>query len=243
MSTVRGYLRSSRPPKAWRIRGGSDSEAPLGIESQRADILARFPDATFYEDRFRSGRTARRPGLVKMLDELRPGDLVVVVRLDRLARDVRISVALEHTIETVKEARIVSLAGEGTSSDGPADPTATFIRRVFAAQAELAAAQVSLATKAAFRARRAERRPTHKRVPYGYELGEDGRLVEIPDQIAAIDAVRRWVKGDPSRHSPTDVAKYLTKRGFRWKAGQPWTAARAGSLLRRIAREREEAMS
>lgn len=243
MSTVRGYLRSSRPPKAWRERGGSEGEAPLGIESQRADIRARFPDAQFYEDRFRSGRTARRPGLIEMVDDLQPGDLVVVVRLDRLARDVRISVALEHTIETVKEARIVSLAGEGTSADGRTDPTETFIRRVIAAQAELAAAQVSLATKAAFRARRAERRPTHGRVPYGYSLGEDGRLVEVPDQIAAIEAVRRWVKGDPSRHSPTDVAKYLTKRGFAWKSGQQWTAARAGSLLRRIAREREEAMS
>jgi len=64
---VYGYCRSSRPPKSLRRAPAErPAEAPLGVESQRAAITERFPDATLYVDNARSGRDARRPGLQAM---------------------------------------------------------------------------------------------------------------------------------------------------------------------------------
>jgi DNA invertase Pin-like site-specific DNA recombinase len=85
-----------------------------------------------------------------MLDVLEPGDVVAVVRLDRLARDTRLALALELQIEATAGCRIVSLAGEGTSEAGPPDAVAVFNRRVAAAVAELQAHQAAASTAAAF---------------------------------------------------------------------------------------------
>ena len=174
--TTYGYVRSSRPPKSVRLRGEASTDSPLGIESQRREILDAFPDAVIFEDRFKSGRSARRAGLRQMLDHVEPGDVVVVSRLDRLARDSRLATAIEYEIETTREARLVSLRGEGTSIDGPPDPTAVFLRRVLAAQAELAAAQASIATKSALAVKRAAGVSTNGTACYGWRVEEDGRI-------------------------------------------------------------------
>ena len=220
---VYGYLRSSQPPKGYRDRPADElPELPLGIESQRRDILAKFPDAVFHEDRFKSGRSARRPALRAMLDRLEPGDVVVVVRLDRLARDSRLAVALEYEIETSKEARLVSLAGEGTSLDGPPDPTAVFLRRVLAAQAELQAAQASTATRAALAVKRAAGVSTNGTAVYGWTVDALGRIVEHPGEQEVLAAIRERVRGRLWNAAPQDIAHALNKAGYRNRAGKPF---------------------
>ena len=106
-----GYCRSSRPSKSLRYRPAS-TDSPLGVSSQQSAILERFPGAQVFTDAARTGRNANRPALREMLAGLRRGDVVVVVRLDRLARDFRLMMALELQIETTSGARLVSLAGE-----------------------------------------------------------------------------------------------------------------------------------
>lgn len=106
-----GYCRSSRPSKSLRYRPAS-TDSPLGVSSQQSAILERFPGAQIFTDAARTGRNANRPALREMLAGLRRGDVVVVVRLDRLARDFRLMMALELQIETTSGARLVSLAGE-----------------------------------------------------------------------------------------------------------------------------------
>ena len=237
------YVRSSRPPKAWRDRNrDSDDESPLGIESQRREILAQFPEAIFFEDRFRSGRSARRPGLMSLLDAVEPGDLVIVSRLDRLARDVRVAVAIEHSIEVVKEGRIVSLAGEGTNRDGsPPDATSVFIRRILAATAELSAAQASTATRAALAVKRAEGRSTNGRAVFGYRIGADGILEEDPEEQATLARVLEITRDDPATGSPSDVATMLNREGRFRRDGKPWDRWTARAMLRRLGRRLEEA--
>ena len=50
-----------------------------------------------------SGRTFDRPGLKALMDYSRPGDVVCVVRLDRLGRSLR---ELLETVETLKKRKI-----------------------------------------------------------------------------------------------------------------------------------------
>lgn len=233
-----GYVRSSQPPKAYRDRPPEElSDVPLGIESQRRDILARFPDAVFFEDRFRSGRNARRPGLLSLLDAIAPGDLVVVSRLDRLARDSALAVHLEYEIERVREARLVSLAGEGTSADGPPDPTAVFLRRVLAAQAELQAAQASSSTRAALAVKRAAGRSTNGTAVYGHRVDTDGRIVPDDQEQAVLSAVLSFTRGRLWDASPQEVADYLNRQGFRNRAGRPWGRTGVLRMIRRLSQQ------
>ena len=233
-----GYVRSSQPPKAYRDRPPEElTDVPLGIESQRRDILARFPDTVFFEDRFRSGRNARRPGLQALLDAVKSGDVVVVSRLDRLARDSALAVHLEFEIERVREARLVSLAGEGTSIDGPPDPTAVFLRRVLAAQAELQAAQASSSTKAALAVKRAAGRSTNGTASYGNKVGTDGLIVPDADEQKVLSAVLTFTRGRLWEASPQEVANYLNRQGFRNRAGRPFGRTGALRIIRRLTQQ------
>lgn len=234
--TVRGYCRSSQPPKHLRREPHRAAEAPLGVESQRAAILARFPDATIYTDHAKSGRNGRRPGLRAMLDALEAGDVVVCVRLDRLARDTRLAMALELEIETTRGARLVSLAGEGTSVDGPPDPVAVFNRRVAAAVAELQAHQSAQATAAAFAVRRAAGLSTNGRAPFGHMVAEGGRIVPNPDEQRVVAEVLRFTRGRLFNTTGPELAERLNRCGFTNRDGQPWTRTAALRLAQRLLR-------
>ena len=233
--TVRGYCRSSQPPKHLRREPHRAGEAPLGVESQRAAILARFPDAVIYTDHAKSGRNGRRPGLREMLDALQPGDAVAVVRLDRLARDTRLAMALELEIETTRGARLVSLAGEGTSMDGPPDPVAVFNRRVAAAVAELQAHQAAQSTAAAFAVRRAAGLSTNGAAPFGYAVADGGRIVADRDEQRVVAEVLRFTRGRLFHTTGPELADRLNRAGFTNRGGRPWTRTAALRLAKRLA--------
>ena len=231
---VHGYIRTSKPPKT-RSRHGSSS-SPLGIESQRAAILAAYPDAVLHVDEFRSGRRATRPALREMVDQLSRADLVVVVRLDRLARSMRLAMALEHEIEDVHGARVVSLAGEGTSADGKPDPYAVFVRRVHMAAAELQVAQAARTTREALAVRRRNGYAATGSPPWGYTV-KAGKLVPEQAEQEALAIAREWVSCRVSRPAPADLARVLTKAGARNRKGRPISRDTAGRILRQLEQE------
>lgn len=240
MSTVRAYVRSSRPPKGKTVE---ERESALGIASQRRDIGAKFPDAIFYEDRFKSGRSPRRPGLRSLLDAVEPGDLVVVTRVDRLARDARLMVAVEYEVEVSKEARIVSLAGEGFPIDGPADPTQVFLRRVLAAQAELASAQCAASTKAALAVKKAAGIAATGTVAFGFRLGPGRRLVEDEREQEVLAAIREFCRGRLESASGAEVARHLNSKGFLNRTGKPFARWNVSAIIRAMIRRELEEVS
>lgn len=234
---MHGYIRTSRPPR--RSSKHAASSSPLGIESQRAAILERYPDAVLWVDEFQSGRRADRPALRKMLAELVRGDIVVVVRLDRLARRMRLAMALEHDIEDVRGGRIVSLAGEGTAADGTPDPYAVFVRRVHQAAAELQVAQAARTTSEALAVRKRAGFAATGSPPWGYRVLE-GRLVPEPAEQAVLEQARAFLSRCVSRPVPADLARVLAKSGARNRRGGPITRDTAGRILRQLERERDE---
>jgi len=223
-----GYVRTSKPPKG-KPRGSS----PLGIESQRAAILAAYPDAELYVDRFRSGRQSARPALREMIARVERGDLVVVVRLDRLARSMRLAMSIEHELEDVKRARIVSLAGEGTSPDGAPDPYAVFVRRVHQAAAELQVAQAANTTRAALAVRKSNGLAATGSPPWGYRLRR-GKLVPHADEQRILGLARAFLSRCVSRPVPADLARVLAKAGATNRNGRPITRDTAARILRQV---------
>ncbi len=115
---VIGYLRCS-------TREQTDSG--LTIEIQRAQIerWARDHHARLvqvFADEGVSGGAPidKRPGLLAALEAIHKDSVLVVAKRDRLARDAFLAAWLEKEVGR-RRGRILSLAGEGTDGDNPAD--------------------------------------------------------------------------------------------------------------------------
>lgn len=56
------------------------------LEAQEREILNKYPDAEIYKEQY-TGTSLDRPELKRVLDSLKENDLLVVTKLDRLARN------------------------------------------------------------------------------------------------------------------------------------------------------------
>lgn len=77
MNKIVGYCRVST--KKQLLEGN-------GLEAQEKEILERYNNAIIYKEQF-TGSVIERPVLNKVLSELQSGDMLVVTKLDRLARN------------------------------------------------------------------------------------------------------------------------------------------------------------
>jgi DNA invertase Pin-like site-specific DNA recombinase len=234
MGTIHGYARSSQPPKSLRRHPERAAESWLGIESQRRAIIERFPDAVIHADAAKSGRNGRRPGLRAMMEAIQPGDVVCVVRLDRLARDSRLALALELEIEATRGCRLYSLAGEGTSLDGPPDPVLVFQRRMAMATAELQAGQAAQATAAAFRVRREQGLTCNGSAPFGWRVGEGGRIEPDDTEQRVVAEVLAFTRGRLWNASGAELAERLNALNLLNRGGARWNRTTAGRLAKRL---------
>jgi len=160
-----------------RVSTDHQRDSGLGIDAQRTAIVQtaerlRLPLAVTFTEAGLSGSLGidDRPALADALNALRRGDVLIVAKRDRIARDAFVSVLIEREAAK-KGARIVSAAGEGTETD---DPAAVFTRRILDAVAELERALTAARTRAALRAKRArgERAGCE---PYGYRVNGDAK--------------------------------------------------------------------
>jgi DNA invertase Pin-like site-specific DNA recombinase len=113
------------------------------LAAQRAALLALgVAPERIYTDRGLSGRNRARPGLDQALAAVRPGDTLVVPKLDRLAR----SVPDARDIADSLVARGVKLA-LGASVYDPADPMGKMFFNILATFAEFEADLIRMRTR------------------------------------------------------------------------------------------------
>lgn len=119
---------------------------------QQRDELKAAGCERFYEDVI-SGKSKERPELDKMLEALRPGDQVSVVRLDRLGRN------LKHLLTLVEhfEKGGVDFVSLSESID-TSSPTGRLTFSLFGALAQYERDLISERTKSALKAARARGR-------------------------------------------------------------------------------------
>jgi site-specific DNA recombinase len=135
-----------------------------------------------YEDRAISGDDEDRPGLWEAVDALRRGNVLVVYRLDRLARSVYLSEYIRRQVEK-RKARVEAVQGGGNGES----PEETFIRQVLQAEAEYSRKVTAIRTKYAMQRHQANGRRMSRRCPYGWKPDpENPRLMVKDDQEQAI---------------------------------------------------------
>ena len=134
----------------------SKTDGSQVLDLQRDALLAAGVAAVrLYED-FASGRRDDRPGLAACRKALRPGDTLVVWRLDRLGRDLRHLVNLVHELSG-QGVGLRVLAGEGAAVD-TTTAAGKLVFGIFAALAEFERALIVERTRAGLAAARARGR-------------------------------------------------------------------------------------
>jgi len=98
-----GYLRVSK------------SDGSQTTDLQRDALRAAGVDAAYIYEDYSSGRLDSRPGLAAALIALRPGDILIVWKLDRLGRNLRHLVNTVHDL-TSRDIGFKVLTGHGAST-------------------------------------------------------------------------------------------------------------------------------
>jgi DNA invertase Pin-like site-specific DNA recombinase len=152
--------------------------------------------------------------LLAALDALTRGDVLIVAKRDRVARDVLVSAMVER-LAARKGARVVSAAGEGTDGDSPAD---VLMRQMIDAFAQFERALIATRTKAALTAKRA-RGERAGNVPFGYVADAQGKLTPNPAELRVVALVRELREAG---YTLTAIADELNAQGYTTRKGTPW---------------------
>ncbi len=186
-----------------------------------------------YEE-YGSGASRARPELARLIKELRAGDVLVVVRLDRLARSV------SHLLDVIE--RMQMRGAHFRSLRDPIDtstPQGMFSLQVLGAVAQLERALISERTKAGIKAARARGKlPGNPGLRAGDPAARK-RIAAARDRsftTGVVASMDNWLP-TVARMRPAcpweDVARILNMEG-----GERWTTARLRRTVRRAVRER-----
>lgn len=207
-----------------RVSTEEQVSSGLGLEAQESAIRARYPDLdNVFCDEGITGADPNRPALMAAMEILGQGDVLVIAKRDRLARDAFLSAWIEKEVKR-RGARIVSVAGEGTDDDAPAS---VLMRRMVDAFAEYERSMIGSRTSAALQAKRKRGEKTGGDVPYGYVSDKEGRLTPLKREQRAIAIIRELKTRGLSLRQ---IAAELEQRGVTTKRGnkrwQPRVIAR-----------------
>ena len=204
----------------------STEEQVLGLEAQEHAIREKYPDAILESDHGVSGTDPNRPALTRILDALKPGDTVAVVRRDRLARDPFLAMLFDRDIKK-RGARFDSLT-EAVSDDN--DPSSVLLRRITDAVAEHALSLTRARTKAALQAKKV-RGERIGGVPYGFRLS----LVD-PNRLEPNQAEQRVIATAADMRAAgltlRAIAAKLGAQGHRNRNGQVFGAQTIANMLK-----------
>lgn len=214
-----------------RVSTDRQADSGAGLAAQR-DAIAAFAKrngltvtATF-EDAGVSGAAGLedRPGLIDALAALRRGDVLIVAKRDRLARDVMVSAVVEKQIGR-RGASIMSADGCG-NGDTAAD---AFMRTVMDGAAQFERSLIAARTKAAMHSKKKAGERVGE-VPFGYDLTADGRLVE---NAAEQNVIALIIECRAAGVSLRRIAAILTQAGHVTKKGGAWVHTSVKSIIDR----------
>jgi DNA invertase Pin-like site-specific DNA recombinase len=227
-------MRNAKAASRTRLVGYARVSTDEQHTDPQADELRAAGCAVVHEEHA-SGADRSRPVLAQLLQDIGPGETLVVVRLDRLARSVGHLLGVIEQLE-VKGAHFRSLRDPIDTTT----PQGMFSLQVLGAVAQLERTLIAERTKAGLRSAKARGRVGGNP---GLRAGDPDAIrklrsardaAHLDAMLAGLDAwlptVRRMRPDQPWG----DVVRVLNRRGG---GGQTWTAQRLRRAVHRLATE------
>ncbi len=169
-----------------------------------------------HHDERMSGADPDRPGLWDAMDATPKGGVLLVWKMDRLARNLYLAEALHRKARA--SGFNIQACREGIVDD---TPEGTLIRQVLAAAAEYERRLVQVRTSVAMRKYQRDGRRMSRHAPYGYEI-DGANLIENPEEQRALGKFVEWREAGYGWRNIANLAEQhgLPRRG---KEHQPST--------------------
>ncbi len=207
-------------------------------EENKVEIAGEFADRAL------SGADEDRPELWAAIAALERGYVLVVYRLDRLARSVYLSDIIERAVHK-RKASFLSVSGEGTWGDSDED---WLIRKILQTLAEYERKVIGARTKAAMLRHQANGRLMGSIPRYGFMLdkADKRRILKSPYEQVVINQIKRLhKKGLSLRQIASELAdlKYKPRKVRRIFKGKPvyvkgkWNPQTIRLILKRLSPE------
>lgn len=221
MQLVRPYVRVSTDEQA-------QEGFSIGAQRERITDFARSQGwviAEWYIEEGRSAKDMDRPELARLRADLRPGEIVVVYRLDRLTR----SVLDLHTLLREWEAGKVGFRSVTEVYDTTSAMGRLFLTLV-AAMAQWERENLAERVKMGMLQMVREGKWYGGPVPFGYLYDRDaGRLIPHPEHAPLVRQIYRWyVEGLGTRA----IAVRMNETGLRTNQGAAWAPYTIYHILR-----------
>ena len=190
-------------------------------EAQGYDVAA------VYQDKALSGGEEDRPGLWDAVAALRPGNVLLVLKLDRLARGVYLSECIRRSVAR-RRAAIEAVQGD-VDGEGPEQD---MIRHVLAAFSEYERKIIAARTRTAMLRHQAGGRRMSKHPPYGWRDDPDrpGWMLPHDREREAIALAQDLEADGMSVYAITDTLNREMRDVAR---GDLWSRKTVTKLLRR----------
>lgn len=224
---VGGYIRVSTLGQAENGSGLADQEETI----REFCATNGFELVGVYEDAGVSGANGieGREALPQLLADLEAGEFegVVIVRLDRLARDLMLQ---ENILADVRkrEGELLSIAEPDLCED---DPSRTLIRQIMGAISEYEK-KLIVARLAGGRRRKVKQGGYPGGwVPLGYVVQGEGREAQVVLEPEGAAVVRRVFREYTGGASMREIAEGLQADGVPTKRGGTWAQATVGAII------------
>lgn len=163
----------------------------LDAQRERINAYCKAKDYELvdsYTDAGASAKDLDREGLRALIDDIKADsiEIVVIYKLDRLTRSVK---DLGHLVDDVFEGEGVALASVKDSFD-TSTANGRMVMNLLATVAQWERETVAERTKDALDHKRNQGEWTGK-VPFGFKIGEDGKLTEDPEEQSIIQKIKR----------------------------------------------------
>jgi len=224
-----------------RVSTDDQAEHGYSLEDQekKGHAQAVAKDWEVVEDRYVdegvSGTTGNRPALKRLLRDIKAGkvDVVIVTKMDRLARNLKLLLELWDTIEAHGATVLVIAESIDTSTS-----VGRLIRNVLGSIAEFERDTILERTRTGHVAKVKRGHAWRSRPPYGYRYipgkagqgrSDPGRFEIIPEEESV---VRRMFESVAGGKSATAVAVALTAEGIPTQRGaQKWSGSTVQAIM------------
>lgn len=215
------------------LRVSTDKQADRGVslDAQRSKVAAyaELYDLEIVEvivDAGVSAKTLERPGLSRALGMLRTGkaEALLVVKLDRLTRSVRDLGELVETYFGNGKAALLSV-GEQIDTRSAAG---RLVLNVLASVSQWEREAIGERTAAAMQHKAESGEYTGGEAPYGYRVGEGGKLEPVEAEQLVLAEARSLRAAGLSLRA---VAAKLDGMGFRARSGKAFAAVQIARMV------------